>query len=120
VFDATADSTNGAVVNTAGDLSALIGSRIVVVTNELTRPADTTAYAANDAIADSTTAATYRSFASGVRASGGSGYIIAALMVIENTASAWNNAAVRMWLYSNNTGTVVNDNVAFNGPLYAD
>ena len=41
-----------------------------------TRPADTTAYAANDAIADSTSAPTLLSFADCANANGGQGYIV--------------------------------------------
>ena len=105
--------TNGLFVTSAG--------RLVTVTNELTRPADTTAYATNDSIADSTSAPTLRTFSSATRIAAGSGYIVGATLLTDNNATAWNNVPIRIWLYNTDTTpTLVNDNAAWNGPAYAD
>ena len=66
---------------------------------ELTRPSDTTAYAANDAIANSTTAASVTPLEFGVarRASGGSGLVIGARL-LTNSATAF--AAMRLHLFN--------------------
>ena len=53
-----------------------VGGKSVQKSASFTRPADTTAYAANDAIADSTTAPTLLSFANCANAVGGQGYIV--------------------------------------------
>ena len=53
-----------------------VGGKSVQKSASFTRPADTTAYAANDAIADSTSAPTLLSFANCANANGGQGYIV--------------------------------------------
>ena len=53
-----------------------MGGKSVRKSVSFTRPADTTAYAANDAIADSTSAPTLLSFADCANANGGQGYIV--------------------------------------------
>ena len=53
-----------------------VGGKSVQKSASFTRPADTTAYAANDSIADSTTAPTLLSFANCANAVGGQGYIV--------------------------------------------
>jgi len=53
-----------------------VGGKSVQKSASFTRPADTTAYAAYDSIADSTTAPTLLSFANCANANGGQGYIV--------------------------------------------
>ena len=53
-----------------------VGGKSVQKSASFTRPADTTAYAAYDSIADSTTAPTLLSFANCANAVGGQGYIV--------------------------------------------
>ena len=53
-----------------------VGGKSVRRSVSFTRPADTTAYAANDAIADSTSAPTLLSFANCANTNGGQGYIV--------------------------------------------
>jgi hypothetical protein len=53
-----------------------VGGKSVQKSASFTRPADTTAYAANDAIANSTSAPTLLSFANCANANGGQGYIV--------------------------------------------
>jgi|ERR1044071_504710 hypothetical protein len=98
-----------------------VGSTVVVCQDEFTRPADTTNYAANDCVADSTSAPTARTFTSAARILGGSGYVVGAMVLTDDVdASEWDNVALRLWLYNKTGFTLVNDNAAFNGPLYAD
>ena len=78
------------------------------VSAELTRPADTTAYAAGDAIATSTTAAisTILTFPGMARYVGGGGRI---LKVIASTSQKANVASYRLWLFTS-APTKVADN----------
>ena len=59
-----------------GGTNILVGGKSVQKSASFTRPADTTAYAANDAVANSTTAPTLLSFANCANANGGQGYIV--------------------------------------------
>lgn len=84
----------------------------VTVQTTITRPADTTAYAANDALANSTSAPTTGGFtlSSVARASGGSGIIIDAVLTM-STAPA--TALIgEIWLF-NEAVTAINDNAAW-------
>ena len=66
-----------------------VGGKSVQKSASFTRPADTTAYAANDAIADSTSAPTLLSFANCANANGGQGYIVKTrLMTNQKTCTA--------------------------------
>lgn len=73
---------------------------------EFTRPADATAYAVSDAVADSTTAPTVLTFANCARSSGGSGYVVRARLMTDQST---NVAAYRLHLFRA-TVTAVNDN----------
>ena len=64
----------GSAVSSSNPLP--VGGKSVQKSSSFTRPADTTAYAANDAIADSTSAPTLLSFANCANANGGQGYIV--------------------------------------------
>ena len=70
----TGISVGGAAVGSSNPLP--VGGKSVQKSASFTRPADTTAYAANDAIADSTSAPTLLSFANCANANGGQGYIV--------------------------------------------
>lgn len=100
--------------------------RIEVVTDELlanvkavgyqvapstlfTRPADTTAYAAQDVVSNSTTAPTLLQFSGAARANGGSGIILSARHLKSGTTLA----SYRLHLYRNNAVTPINDNAQF-------
>lgn len=96
--------------------AAMVGSPMAVVAAELTRPADTTTYTANDAVANSTSAPTVITFSNIARVTGGSGYITNAKLVKSTTGVT--GASFRLWLYSA-APTAINDNAAF--PIkYAD
>jgi len=68
----------------------------IVVGTELTRPADVTAYTANDVVSNSTADPTYLTFENIARTEGGSGYIIKARMLTDQKT---NVAAFRLHLY---------------------
>lgn len=74
-----------------------------------TRPSDTTAYAAQDAVSNSTTAPTFLQFSGAARANGGSGIILSARHLKSSTVVA----SFRLHLYRNNSVTPVNDNAQF-------
>lgn len=85
-------------------------------TVSITRPADTTAYAANDALSDSTSAPTTGGFTitNAARVSGGSGYITDMIVVSSNPASTPLQAEV---LIFDTAVTAVNDNALL---VYSD
>lgn len=84
----------------------------VTVSTSVTRPSDTNAYAANDAIANSTSAPTVGGFTltSAARVSGGAGEIVDAL--ITSSADPATTLAGEVWIYDQ-AGTATNDNAAF-------
>jgi hypothetical protein len=102
---------------TANDVSATnplptVGPGFVTVSTDVTRPADTTAYAANDAWSDSTSAPTSGgfTFTSAARASGGSGIITDA--IITTSADAATLLQGEIWIFDTSV-TNINDNSAF-------
>lgn len=88
--------------------SVTAGGYTVRSSATITRPGDTTAYAAKDAISSSTSAPAILTFASCARTSGGSGYVTGARLV---TNQAANVSAYRLHLYDA-TLSAVNDNAA--------
>lgn len=78
---------------------------------DITRPADTTAYTANDALSDSTSAPTSGgfTFTSAARKSGGSG-IITDLLVMSSNATGGMQGEI--WIFDTSV-TNINDNAAF-------
>lgn len=74
-----------------------------------TRPSDTTAYAAQDAVSNSTTTPTLLEFSNSALASGGSGIILSARHLKSSAALA----SFRLHLYRNNIVSPVNDNAQF-------
>jgi hypothetical protein len=94
-----------------------VGLEIAEVSVELTRPADTDAYAANDVISNSTTAPAVITFENCGADNEGSGYITKARL-FTNSATAMLGAQIRLHLY-HTAPTAVNDNAAFT-LLYAN
>lgn len=96
--------------------SSAVGATVLAVGAQtatsatFTRPNDTTAYAAGDAVSDSTSAPTILTFAGAARAAGGSGLILSARHIKNSTNTA--NASFRLWLYRD-TANAVADNAAF-------
>ena len=92
-----------------------IGGQIEVATATITRPADTTAYTAKDAVSNSTSAPAALTFTGLARLAGGSGYIVKARLM---TSQAACTAAFKLHLF-NATPTPINDNAAYT-LLYAN
>ena len=82
------------------------------VSTDITRPADTTAYAAKDALSDSTSAPTAGgfTFTSAARKSGGSGIITDAIFATSNDPAT--TLQGELWIF-NAAVTNINDNTAF-------
>lgn len=86
-----------------------VGVSGVRVSVTLTRPADTTAYAVNDAVSDSTSSPTVLTFSGMATANGGSGSILKAQLI---TNQSTNTAQFRLHLF-NVAPSAVNDNAAY-------
>ena len=80
-----------------------------VASVELTRPADTTAYIAKDAISNSTTAPVVLTFDNLARIQGGALYIVKARLITDQST---NTARYRLHLYST-APTPINDNAPY-------
>lgn len=87
-------------------------ARVVTVQTDVTRPADTTAYTAGDALSDSTSAPTSGgfTFSGAARVSGGSGIIMDACIASSNDPAT--RIAGEIWIF-NTSVTNINDNAAF-------
>lgn len=85
-----------------------VAGRLVTSAVSLTRPADTTAYAAKDAVSNSTSAPSVLTFAGAGRVNAGTGYITALRMMTDQSA---NVAQFRLHLYAI-APTAINDNAA--------
>jgi hypothetical protein len=100
---------SGPIALSAGEAHAAeVGGRIVVSTATFARPADTTAYAAKDAVSDSTSAPTVLTFAGAGRVVAGTGYITGMRFMTDQST---NVAQFRLHLYSI-APTAINDNAA--------
>lgn len=114
-FTAVAGATSTEAVSVqgiaGGTVLPIIGSATTVTTS-FNRPGDTTAYAANDSISDSTSAPTAGGFtlASAGRVSGGSGIIVGMVIVSSNDPATTLQGEI--WLYDS-AATADNDNAAF-------
>jgi hypothetical protein len=88
-----------------------------ITTASFTRPADTTAYAAQDVVSNSTSAPTLLTFSGAGRAVGGTGLILSARHMKNSTSTS--GATYRLVLYKVSTITPINDNSPFT-MLYAN
>lgn len=88
----------------------------VITTASFTRPADTTAYAAQDVVSNSTSSPVVLTFSGAARANGGSGIILAARHLKNSTTTT--GATYRLHLYKV-APTAINDNAPFT-LLYAN
>jgi hypothetical protein len=85
---------------------------IVVISTDITRPADTTAYAAGDALANSTSSPTTGGFTlTGAAKASGKGGIVTGATVISSNAAA-TGLQCEIWLFDQAV-TAINDNAAF-------
>jgi hypothetical protein len=86
-----------------------VGGTTVTLTASYTRPADTTAYAAGDAVADSTSAPTALSFANAARVAAGSGVITGCTLT--DSANQATKGQFELWIFDASV-TPTNDNAA--------
>jgi hypothetical protein len=100
----TANSTLQAGTATAGN----VGGIDTIVSATFTRPADTTAYTANDAICNSTSAPAALTFANAALSSGHGGFIVGATIIDEANQATTLNATLH--LFSAVPATLTNDN----------
>ena len=99
------------------DIISALGAKAAQVQIEITRPADTTQYAANDAIADNDPSITTHLLSGMARANGGSGRIVRACIKTDNVS--WTNA-LRVVVYkAAPAGGFIADNAAYDDK-YAD
>lgn len=110
------DGSVAEVVKLASSGRVVAGGAKVSVSVEKTRPADTNAYGAKDAISESTSAGTVWLFSNMARSAGLGGYIVKARLQTDQTT---NTEAFRLHLY-NTAPTAINDNAVCTAPLYAD
>jgi hypothetical protein len=114
VLEAGINIFNGGVaVSSSNPLP--VGGKSVQKSVSITRPADTTAYSANDGIADSTTAPTLLQFTGCANANGGQGYVTKVIIMTDQKTCT---ARFRLSLY-HTAPTPVNDN-ALKPMLYAN
>ena len=92
------------------------GGKIVRVTGTFTRPADTTAYAANDVVSNSTSSTTLVTLSSAARVNAGTGYIVGC-RVATNKKSI--TPRIRVHVNNASNPTVAADNVQAK-TVYAD
>jgi hypothetical protein len=87
-----------------------VGGKTVVVSANFTRPGNTTQYTAGDAVTDSTSAPSQITFSGAARINGGSGVILAAIMV--DSVNPGTKPQLELWLFDSSV-TPDNDNSAF-------
>ena len=109
------DATNGLFVNVkahaAGEnFIGFFGSKQATITTNFTRPADTTAYAAGDAVSNSTSSPSVITFSGAARANAGSGIIVGANMI--DSAAQTTKGLFELWIYDTTFGAD-NDNAVF-------
>lgn len=93
-----------------------VGGKTVTPSGSVTRPADTTAYTAGDAVSDSTSAPTAASVSGCARVNGGSGVILRAILI--DSANQSTAGDFEVYLFSE-AHTATNDNAAW-APSDAD
>ena len=106
----------GVVVRAAG--AALIGGTTLTPIGVMTRPADTTAYTAGDAVTTATSSAAPLIVANAARVSGGSGVILGG--AFSKSTTSVTNASFRIWLFDTTPAAIPNDNAAWLVPVFAE
>lgn len=90
---------------------------MTIVSADITRPADTTAYTAHDAICDKTVSPTVLTFANALRGPGGEGKVVAATIATDQIA---NVETFKLQLYKAPPSVYPADNAANDAPRYVD
>lgn len=85
----------------------LTGGNLFRVSQEFTRPADTTGYSINDVVSNNTSTTTPITLANSVRINGGSGYIVRASITTDKKSIV---PQFRVHLFNANDATVSADN----------
>jgi hypothetical protein len=102
----SSSSFSGQLIASEAHIGA-VGGHTAPITASKTRPNDTSAYAANDGIAEATSGATVWTFTGAARISGGSGIIVGAQVKCTNAA---NVARIEVDLYDSAPAAAINDN----------
>ncbi len=92
----------------AGANPSFVATQCAIIAANFARPADTTAYAVNDAVSNHATAPAIITFVDMARVAGGSGYIVKAELCTDQAACI---AAFRLHLFTTSV-TPINDNAA--------
>lgn len=87
-------------------------------TGTMTRPSDTTAYAAGDGVTTATSSASAMTVSSAARTSAGGGVIFGGKASKSTTSTT--NAQFRIWIYQDTPSAIPNDNAAFTAAVQAD
>lgn len=95
-----------------------VGGTSLIATGTMTRPSDTTAYAAGDGVTTATSSASAMSVTSAARTSAGSGLILGGFA--EKSTTSTTNAQFRIWVYQDTPSAIPNDNAAFTAATHAD
>lgn len=103
-------------ITAQGDTRVQAGGLLASVSVEFTRPSDTTAYAANDVVSDSTSASTLQNIANFARYNGGSGHIVGARLTTDKKSIT---PRIRVHIFNASNPTVGVDNAAWR-ESYAD
>ena len=115
LYNVSANKFFAAIGNADGSLP--VGGYTGKSMATLTRPANTTTYTANTAVANATSGAVAITFANCARLTGGTGFIIGADILDE--ANQTLKGTYELWLYNQAPGTVINDNANW-APANAD
>jgi hypothetical protein len=95
-----------------------VGGHSAVPSGTMTRPADTTAYAAGDGVTTATSGASALSVTGAARVSAGGGIIFGGRLTKSTTSTT--NASFRGWIYQDAPTAIPNDNAAFTAAVHAD
>lgn len=101
---------------TSEDHLGEVGGNLLMIATEFTRPSDTTAYAANDVVSDSTSATTMQALAAAARSTGIGGYITGVRVATDKKSIT---PRIRVHIWNTNGATLAVDNAAWKD-LYAD
>lgn len=94
------------------------GGYTAVVFGTMTRPADTTAYAAGDGVTTATSSASAMTVTNAARTAAGSGVLLGGKATKSTTSTT--NAQFRGWIYQGAPTAIPNDNAAFTAAVLAD
>ena len=95
---------------------SVIGQKTLITVTK-TRPANTTAYGAEDVIIENASSGTAWTFDAAVPQNGGSGTIVGAILQSDDTGRTQVSS---LYLYNVTPTSNLNDNVAADGPVAAD